>query len=62
MRIHERLQFNFERETKNTVRYTELTKEDIAPVIGTLYIQKVSIASYGGFPNTVYVTLEIDEE
>ena len=34
------LNFEKERDTKNTVRYTEVPAKDEAPVIGTLYMQK----------------------
>lgn len=32
--------FEKERDTKNTVRFTEKPAADEAPVIGTLYVQK----------------------
>ena len=34
------LTFLKEKDTKNTVRYTEVPAKDEAPVIGTLYVQK----------------------
>jgi hypothetical protein len=32
--------FRREKETRNTVRYTEVEVEGEAPVVGTLYVQK----------------------
>ncbi len=34
------LKFNYEKETKNSVRYKEELEEGKAPVVGTLYVQK----------------------
>ncbi|MDX1694956.1 MAG: hypothetical protein R3208_14410 [Ketobacteraceae bacterium] len=34
------LQFEYEKETKNSVRYKEVPEEGVAPVMGTLYVQK----------------------
>mgnify|MGYP003411044826 CR=1 FL=1 len=39
-----KLEFEFERETKNTIRFAEVSDE---PVIGTLYIQKDAIDGIG---------------
>ena len=35
-----KLRFEREKETKNTVRYTEVQEQGKPPVIGTLYLQK----------------------
>jgi len=35
-----RLKFEYEKDTKNRVRYQELQEEGKAPVVGTLYVQK----------------------
>jgi hypothetical protein len=34
------VQFTKEKETKNTVKFTETPAPDAAPIIGTLYVQK----------------------
>lgn len=34
------IQFEYEKETKNSVRYQELPEPGEAPVMGTLYVQK----------------------
>ncbi len=32
--------FEFEKETKNSVRYKEVPEEGKAPIVGSLYVQK----------------------
>ena len=32
--------FEYEKETKNSIRYKEVPAEGTAPVVGTLYVQK----------------------
>lgn len=44
--------FRFERETKNTLRYEEVSE---APVIGTLYVQKLALP---GRPAGLFVRVE----
>ena len=34
------VKFEYEKETKNSVRYKEVPDEGTAPIIGSLYIQK----------------------
>ncbi|MEI6860285.1 MAG: hypothetical protein V5788_11080 [Shewanella sp.] len=34
------LKFEYEKETKNSVRYQEVPEQGQAPVVGTLYVQK----------------------
>jgi len=34
------VKFEFEKETKNSVRYKEVPDEGTAPIVGSLYIQK----------------------
>ncbi len=34
------VKFNYEKETKNSVRYKEEPEEGNAPIVGTLYVQK----------------------
>lgn len=35
-----RVQFEFEKETKNSVRYKEVPEAGKAPIMGTIYVQK----------------------
>ena len=48
------LEFEFEKETKNTIRYKEMPKEGTAPVIGVLYVQKW----FAGNAKKMKVTIE----
>lgn len=42
------LTFTFERETKNTIRFTEKTADMLdTPQVGTLYLQKASLKAMG---------------
>jgi len=50
--------FEMEKETKNTIRYTEVA-EGQPPIIGTVYVQKWAIK---GTPKMIKVTLEVEEE
>jgi hypothetical protein len=34
------VKFEFEKETKNSIRYKEVPDEGSAPVVGSLYVQK----------------------
>ncbi|MBQ0756108.1 MAG: hypothetical protein KBT66_07415 [Amphritea sp.] len=34
------VKFEFEKETKNSVRYKEVPDEGSAPIVGSLYVQK----------------------
>lgn len=34
------VKFEYEKETKNSVRYKEVPEEGKAPIVGTLYVQK----------------------
>ena len=34
------VRFEYEKETKNSVRYKEIPEPGVAPVMGTLYVQK----------------------
>ena len=34
------VQFEYEKETKNSVRYKEVPDEGTAPIVGSLYVQK----------------------
>tara|TARA_B110000879_G_C10848219_1_gene384287 strand:- start:85 stop:255 length:171 start_codon:yes stop_codon:yes gene_type:complete len=34
------VRFEFEKETKNSIRYKEVPDEGTAPIVGSLYVQK----------------------
>lgn len=46
--------FEYEKETKNSVRYKEVPEEGTAPIIGTLYVQKW----FAGSSKTIEVTID----
>ena len=48
--------FELEKETKNTVRYSETPDEGVAPVVKTVYIQKHVLGKNA--PQKIKVTLE----
>ena len=48
--------FELEKETKNTVRYSETPEEGVAPVVNTVYIQKHVLGKTA--PQKIKVTLE----
>ncbi len=50
------LEFVLEKETKNTFRYQEQTKDGQPPAIGSLYVQKWALGSNA--PKTLTVTVE----
>jgi hypothetical protein len=57
------LTFNFEKETKGAVRFSEQTQGELTePVVGTLYIRKSGLSKMGldRIPNVVKVTLEVE--
>lgn len=37
------IMFEFEKETKNTVKFDEVTKNGSDPIIGSLYVQKSAL-------------------
>ena len=47
-----------ERETKNTVRYSE-ESEDLRPVVGTVYVDKYELPK--PYPERIRVTIEVLE-
>ena len=49
------LSFTFNKETKNTVRFSEVVADDATPVIGELYVRKSAIN--GDTPKTLTVTV-----
>ncbi|GAA4893559.1 hypothetical protein GCM10023333_28410 [Ferrimonas pelagia] len=48
------VKFEYEKETKNSVRYTEVPDEGTAPIMGTLYVQKW----FAGNSKTLEITIE----
>lgn len=46
--------FEFEKETKNSVRYKEIPEEGKAPIVGSLYIQKW----FAGSTKSIDITIE----
>lgn len=46
--------FEYEKETKNSVRYKEVPEEGTAPIVGSLYVQKW----FAGNSKSIEVTLE----
>tara|TARA_B110000977_G_scaffold175363_1_gene230048 strand:- start:2941 stop:3111 length:171 start_codon:yes stop_codon:yes gene_type:complete len=46
--------FEYEKETKNSVRYQEVPEEGKAPIIGTLYVQKW----FAGSTKNIAVTID----
>lgn len=46
-----------EKETKNTIKYSEVPEEGQPPIVGTLYVQKW----FAGSANNVKITLSIGE-
>jgi hypothetical protein len=51
------IKFEFEKETKNSVRYKELPAEGQAPIVGSLYVQKW----FAGNCKTLELTIEKKE-
>lgn len=49
--------FEKEKETKNTVKYSEVPEEGQPPIVGTLYVQKW----FAGSADSVKITLTIGE-
>jgi|TARA_B110000902_G_C14282521_1_gene577514 hypothetical protein len=46
--------FEYEKETKNSVRYQEVPEEGKAPIVGTLYVQKW----FAGSTKNIAVTID----
>lgn len=53
----ETIHFEFEKETKNSVRYQEVPEAGKAPIIGTVYIQKW----FAGNAKKLTLTVELDD-
>jgi hypothetical protein len=56
-KVHLTLTFLRERETKNTVRFTEQYDAQAQPFVGTLYLRKEGVAALGN-PNSLVVRVE----
>ena len=54
----ELLKFEFEKETKNSVRYKEVPAEGKAPIVETLYVQKW----FAGNTKSLQITIELEAE
>lgn len=48
------IKFEFEKETKNSVRYKEIPAEGQAPIVGSLYVQKW----FAGGTKNLEITIE----
>jgi hypothetical protein len=46
--------FEFEKETKNSVRYKEVPDAGTAPIVGTLYVQKW----FAGASTSIEITID----
>lgn len=59
-----KVKFIYERETKNTVRYTEeMAADGSDDVIGTLYVKKAALKDFeklagSGYPEFLYVDIQ----
>jgi hypothetical protein len=51
------VQFTFEKETKNSIRYKEVPEVGQAPIVGSLYLQKWFV----GEAKNIQVTIEKKE-
>lgn len=52
----ETVKFEFEKETKNSVRYKEVPTEGKAPIVGSLYVQKW----FAGNSKSLQITIELE--
>ena len=50
----ETIKFEYEKETKNAIRYQEVSAEGKAPIVGTIYIQKW----FAGSSKKISVTID----
>ncbi len=51
---HKIINFEIEKETKNSIRYKEVPEEGQAPIVGSLYLQKW----FAGSSKNIQVTIE----
>ena len=52
----ELVQFEFEKETKNSVRYKEVPEQGKPPIVGSLYVQKW----FAGNSKSLRLTIELE--
>jgi hypothetical protein len=52
------VKFEYEKETKNSVRYQEVPEEGTAPIMGSLYVQEW----FAGSSKTLEITIEKKDE
>lgn len=52
------VKFEYEKETKNSVRYQEIPEEGTAPIMASLYVQKW----FAGSSKTLEITIEKKDE
>lgn len=52
----ELVKFEFEKETKNSIRYKEVPAEGKAPIVGSLYVQKW----FAGAAKKLQITIELN--
>jgi hypothetical protein len=48
------VRFEFEKETKNSIRYKEVPDEGTAPIVGSLYVQKW----FAGDSKSIEITID----
>ena len=48
------VKFEYEKETKNSIRYKEVPEEGTAPIVGSLYIQKW----FAGNSRSIEITID----
>ena len=52
----QQVKFEFEKETKNSVRYKEVPEQGKPPIVGSLYVQKW----FAGNAKSLQLTIELD--
>jgi hypothetical protein len=50
------VKFEFEKETKNSIRYKEVPEDGKAPIVGSLYVQKW----FAGNSKSLNITIELN--
>ena len=53
----ELVKFEFEKETKNSVRYKEVPEDGKPPIVGSLYVQKW----FAGSAKSLQLTIELNK-
>ena len=48
------VKFEYEKETKNSIRYKEVPEEGTAPIVGSLYVQKW----FAGTSKNIEITID----